>query len=177
MKFIAILALFASGAEAIALQNSNVIQVQSHAAAISDIQEKVTALTQLVESKENPDWQEMALGMISQLNNPIHGMILSWNDWWMAQNALGTPEKWSPATNPIHTIRSEVSDIYKAMTQIRMLENKLKNFDMNSGTTNADWNLLNSLKREVGINVEFGDDKKAQAGAGNITSKTMAATQ
>ena len=102
-------------------------------------------------------------------------MLLSWKDWFMAQNALGKPEKWSPETNPIHTIRSEVSDIYKAMTHIRMLENKLKNFDMNSGTTNADWNLLNSLKREVGINVEFGDDKSAQAGSGNIASKTIAA--
>ena len=61
------------------------------------------------------------------------------------------------------------------MTHIRMLENKLKNFDRNSGTTNYDWNLLNSLKREMGINVEFGNDKKAQAGQGNIASKVMAA--
>ena len=95
----------------------------------------------------------------------------------MAQNALGATPNWAPNTNPIHTIRSEVSDIYKAMTHIRMLENKLKNFDMNSGTTNADWNLLNSLKREIGINVEFGKDKSALAGPGNIASKTMASTQ
>ena len=58
-------------------------------------------------------------------------------------------------------VRAEVSDIYKAMTKIRMLETKLAKFDMNSGKTNADWNLLNSLKRELGINVEFGDDKSA----------------
>ena len=72
-------------------------------------------------------------------------------------------------------VRSEVSDIYKAMTKIRMLENKLKKFDMNSGKTNADWNLLNSLKREMGINVEFGDDKSKLAGEGNVASKSMAA--
>ena len=72
-------------------------------------------------------------------------------------------------------VRAEVSDIYKAMTKIRMLENKLKKFDMNSGKTNYDWNLLNSLKRELGINVEFGDDKSAQAGEGNVASKALSA--
>ena len=30
-------------------------------------------------------------------------------------------------------IRSEISDVYKAMTKIRGLERKLKNFDLNSG--------------------------------------------
>ena len=177
MKFIniAIFAALFSSSQAITLQNENLVQVKSYASTISDIQSKVNQLEQLVEKQENPDWQELALGLISQLNNPIHGMILSWKDWWMAQNGLGAPEKWSPETNPIHTIRSEVSDVYKAMTHIRMLENKLKNFDRNSGTTNYDWNLLNSLKREMGINVEFGNDKKAQAGQGNIASKVMAA--
>ena len=102
-------------------------------------------------------------------------MILSWNDWWMSQNGLGSNESWDPAGNPAHMVRAEVSDIYKAMTKIRMLENKLKKFDMNSGKTNFDWNLLNSLKREMGINVEFGDNKGAQAGEGNVASKSMAA--
>ena len=88
-------------------------------------------------------------------------MLLSWYDWWLSQNALGVKDKWDPENNPAHMIRSEVSDIYKAMTKIRALENKVKKFDPNSGTTNQDWNLLNSLKRELGINVEFGDDKKA----------------
>merc|ERR1712167_483956 len=99
-------------------------------------------------------------------------MILSWNDWWMSQNGLAAnTEKWDPANVPQQMVRSEVSDIYKAMTKIRMLETKLKKFDMNSGTTNYDWNLLNSLKREMGINVEFGDDKSAMAGEGNVASK------
>ena len=72
-------------------------------------------------------------------------------------------------------IRSEVSDVYKAMSKIRALEHRLAKFPANSGTTNADWNLLNSLKRELGIPVEFGDDKKALAGDGNVASKTTVA--
>jgi hypothetical protein len=56
-------------------------------------------------------------------------MILSWNDWYLAQNALGTPIKWDPVGNPTHMIRGEISDVYKAMTKIRALEKKLKNFD------------------------------------------------
>ena len=60
-------------------------------------------------------------------------MILSWNDWWLAQNALGVPIKWDPVGNPTHMIRSEINDVYKAMTKIRALEKKLKNFNMNSG--------------------------------------------
>ena len=91
-------------------------------------------------------------------------MILSWNDWYLAQNALGTPIKWDPVGNPTHMIRGEISDVYKAMTKIRALEKKLKNFDLNSGQTNYDWNLLNSLKRELGIPVEFADDRKSLQG-------------
>ena len=103
----------------------------------------------------------MSLSLISHLQDPIHNMILSWNDWWLAQNGLGAPIKWDPVGNPTHMIRSEISDVYKAMSKIRGLEKKLKNFDLNSGQTNYDWNLLNSLKRELGIPVEFADDKKA----------------
>ena len=56
-----------------------------------------------------------------------------------------------------------------------MLENKLHKFDMNSGETNADWNLLNSLKREVGIPVEYGDEKPNLQGPGNLASQAIAA--
>ena len=56
-----------------------------------------------------------------------------------------------------------------------MLENKLHKFDMNSGETNADWNLLNSLKREVGIPVEYGDEKLNLQGPGNLASQAIAA--
>ena len=102
-------------------------------------------------------------------------MILSWNDWWLAHNALGHPTKWDPEHNPAHMVRSEVNDIYKAMTKIRALENKLRNYK-GSGNTNADWNMLNSLKREVGIAVEFPDDNKAKfAGEGSIPAKGVAA--
>ena len=100
-------------------------------------------------------------------------MILSWNDWYLAQNALGAPIKWDPVGNPTHMIRGEISDVYKAMTKIRALEKKLKNFDLNSGQTNYDWNLLNSLKRELGIPVEFADDRKSLQGEGNISTKTV----
>ena len=102
-------------------------------------------------------------------------MILSWNDWYLAQNALGAPIKWDPVGNPSHMIRGEISDVYKAMTKIRALEKKLKNFDLNSGQTNYDWNLLNSLKRELGIPVEFADDRKSLQGEGNISTKTVVA--
>ena len=95
--------------------------------------------------------------MISRLADPINGLLLSWNDWWLANNALGYQTKWDPENNPHHMIRSEVNDIYKAMSKIRMLEAKLSKESKNSGTTSYDWNLLNSLKREVGIPVEFSD--------------------
>ena len=62
------------------------------------------------------------------------------------------------------------------MSKIRALEYKLKNVKI-EGTTNADWNLLNSLKREVGIPVEFAksDTAKVLGGEGNIPSKAVAA--
>ena len=103
-------------------------------------------------------------------------MIASWSDWFMSQNGLGAKEPWDPEHNPHQLIRAEVSDLYKAMTKIRALENKLKQEGLNTGTTNADWNLLNSLKREVGIPVEFAGDAKAQtAGEGNIAAKSLTA--
>ena len=114
--------------------------------------------------------------MINNLQDPIHNMILSWNDWYMANNGVGTPTSWDPKNNPAHMIRSEVSDVYKAMTKIRALERKLSKYDMNSGTTNADWNLLNSLKREIGIPVEFPQDAaQTLAGDGGVPSKSVAA--
>ena len=113
--------------------------------------------------------------MISKLQDPMNGLILSWNDWWMAHNALGHTGEWDPEGNPHHMVRSEVNDIYKAMTKIRALEAKLSKEDPNSGTTNFDWNMLNSLKREVGLPVEFGNDKKSLSGDGNIASKAIAA--
>ena len=72
-------------------------------------------------------------------------------------------------------IRSEVSDVYKAMSKIRMLEKKLAKSGQNSGTTNADWNMLNSLKRELGIPVEFAGDKQSLAGEGDVPTKATAA--
>ena len=93
----------------------------------------------------------------------------------MAHNALGNTASWDPVNNPHHMIRSEVNDINKAMVKIRALEAKLSREDLNSGTTNFDWNLLNSLKREVGIPVEFANDKHSLAGDGNISSKVIAA--
>ena len=87
---------------------------------------------------------------------------------------MGETPKWDPKNNPAHLVRSEVSDIYKAMGKSRMLEKKLKN-DKSSGTTNYDWNLLNSLKREVGIPVEFAGDKKKLLAEGDVPSTAVAA--
>ena len=61
------------------------------------------------------------------------------------------------------------------MTKIRALENKLKKEGNNTGTTNFDWNLLNSLKREVGIPVEFASEKDAFKGDGNLAGKALSA--
>jgi hypothetical protein len=52
-------------------------------------------------------------------------------------------------------VKAEITDMLKATRKIKSIEAKLKNFDMNSGTTNFDWNLLNSMKRDLGIQVEF----------------------
>ncbi len=102
-------------------------------------------------------------------------MILNWNDWWLANSGI-LDTKWEPEKNPAQLIRSEVTDVYKAMRKIRELEAKLKGFDMNSGKTNFDWNLLNSLKRELGIPVEFPDDRKqVLGGSGSIPAKANAA--
>ena len=143
---------------------------------IKDINDKISAIEKAVEQKkEDPNFDSLILGLLSGVQDPIHNMILSWNDWYLTQNPLGAPDKWEPEKNPVHMVKSEVSDVYKAMTKIRMLEAKLKNFDMNSGKTNEDWNLLNSLKRELGIPVEFANEKKAEGKKTGEGVKTVAA--
>ena len=143
---------------------------------MSGVNAQIEALEKLAAKKdEDPDWENHSIEIISKLQDPIHNMILSWNDWYMSQNALGAPEKWDPAHNPAHMIKAEVSDVYKAMNKIRALEMKLSKFPMNSGTTNQDWSLLNSLKREVGIPVEFPNDKAALAGDGSVAAKSVVA--
>ena len=101
-------------------------------------------------------------------------MVLSWEDWYMANNALGHPEQWDPANNPTHMIRSEISDVYKAMSKIRMLEKKLGK-DTASGEASEDLNMLNSLKRELGIPVEFANDNAALDAEGNTNAMTTVA--
>ena len=111
-----------------------------------------------MDKKEDPNWETLALSLITGLQNPVHEMIHSWNDWYLSNNALGAKENWDPVNNPLHMVRSEVADVYKAMGKIRALENRVKGLP--SGTTNEDLNLLNSLKRELGIPVEYGDANK-----------------
>ena len=125
-------------------------------------------------AKNEPSWEEQALESITKLQDPIHGILLSWQDWWLANNALGAAAKWDPNNNPAHLVRSEVNDLNKAMTKIRMLENKLKG-DNWQGKTSYDWNLLNSLKREVGIPVEFPQDAKKLDGQGSVPPKALSA--
>ena len=132
----------------------------------------------LAANNDDEEWQQLTLSLISHLQDPIHNTILSWHDWFMSQNGVGAPEVggWDPVKNPVHMIRSEVSDVYKAMTKIRMLEKKLAKSGQNSGTTNEDWNMLNSLKRELGIPVEFAAEKQQSlAGDGNVPTKATAA--
>ena len=104
----------------------------------------------------------------------MHNMILSWNDWWLDHNALGVKGNCDPENNPHNLIRSEVSDINKAMGKIRALEMKLKSGDY-TGKTNFDWNLLNSLKREVGIPVEYPKDAEKLSTPGNLPAQAVAA--
>ena len=151
------------------------MKVPQSLATLEDVKSNVDRLQALVDDKEDPEWKELALGMITRLQDPVHGLLLSWNDWFLAHNAMGTEGKWDPVNNPHHMIRSEVSDIYKAMSKIKALEAKLGNENPNSGTTSFDWNMLNSLKRSVGMPVEFANDKKRLAGEGNIASKAVVA--
>ena len=148
-------------------------KVRQSLAVMDSINDNVSRLEQLVNDKEDPDWKTLSLELLTKLQNPVNGLLLSWNDWWLANNAAGYTPKWDPEHNPAHMIKSEVSDVYKAMTKIRALEARLKN-DKSSGTTNEDWNLLNSLKREVGIPVEFSGDKSSLAGQGSVQAKSMA---
>ena len=151
------------------------MKVKQSLVALDDVKSNVAKIEELVNDKEDPEWKELALGMITKLQDPVNGLLLSWNDWWLAHNSLGHEAKWDPVNNPHHMMRSEVSDIYKAMSKIKALEAKLSKEDKNSGTSSFDWNLLNSLKRSVGIPVEFANDKKRLAGEGNIASKAMVA--
>ena len=151
------------------------LKIRNNQEVLADVKDNVAKLEALVDEQADPDWQGLALGLITRLADPVNGLLLSWNDWWLAHNALGHPTEWDPEHNAHHMVRSEVSDIYKAMTTIRMLENKLSREPKNSGTTNFDWNLLNSLKREVGIPVEFANEKQALKGDGSVNAKAVAA--
>ena len=163
-------------AEEIGVQHFMAAQHRSKV--VKDINSKVQELDALLAANDDKDenWQQLALSLISHLQDPIHNTILSWNDWWMSQNAIGQPQVWDPVNNPVHLIKSEVSDVYKAMSKIRMLEAKLAKEGDNSGKTSADWNMLNSLKRELGIPVEFAGDKaQTLAGDGDIPTKATVA--
>ena len=148
-------------------------KVKQSLAVMESINNNVARLEQLVNDKEDPDWKTLSLELLTKLQNPVNGLLLSWNDWWLANNALGIQGNWDPQNNPAHLVKSEVSDLNKAMTKIRMLENKLRAEDW-QGKTSYDWNLLNSLKREVGIPVEFPGDIKKLDGPGSVPTKALA---
>ena len=148
--------------------------MKSHAKEIDEINNQLSEAEAMIEKKEDPNWETLSLKMINNLQDPVHNLVLSWNDWYMQANGIGETPKWDPKNNPSHLVRSEVTDIYKAMGKIRMLEKKLSK-DKSEGTTNYDWNLLNSLKREVGMPVEFPKDKKALLAEGDVPSTAVAA--
>ena len=124
-------------------------QVKSYAREIDDITTRIGQVERLANSGKD-DWDSEAAALVTHLHDPLHEMILSWYNWIQPGS-----EKWDPVHNPSHTLKSEVADVSRAMSKIRALEARLKNFDMNSGKTNEDWKLLNSLKREVGLPMEF----------------------
>ena len=168
MKYSAILALALLGStEAMRLHQGpanvttlaqSTVTVKSRASDIQSIMQQIQKAEEVVDKKEDPNWETLALSLITGLQNPVHEMIHSWHDWYLSNNALGAKENWDPVNNPLHMVKSEVSDVYKAMGKIRALENRVKGLP--AGTTNEDLNLLNSLKRELGIPVEFGDANK-----------------
>ena len=148
--------------------------MRSHAREIDDINNKIAQVEYLVDEKADPNWETLSLKMINNLQDPVHNLVLSWNDWYMQANGIGNTPKWDPENNPAHLVKSEVSDIYKAMTKIRMLEKKLSK-DTSEGTSSYDWNLLNSLKREVGIPVEFAGENQSLNEEGKVPSTAVAA--
>ena len=106
---------------------TNYLEMQHRSKVVAQINDKVKELDALLAANDDKDenWEQLSLNLISHLQDPIHNTILSWNDWWMSQNAVGHPTTWDPVNNPFHLIKAEVSDVYKAMTKIRMLEKKL----------------------------------------------------
>ena len=132
--------------------------MQHRSKLVQDINSQVSQLDQLLAAKsddQGDEWRHLALSLLTHLQDPVHNTIVSWNDWWLSQNAIDHPTVWDTTNNPFHLMKAEVSDIYKAMTKIKMLEKKLEKSPLKSGQTNADWNLLISLKREIGMPVEF----------------------
>ena len=63
--------------------------VQSHAAEIGDIENQISQVEDIVDKKEDPNWETLSLKMINNLQDPIHNMVLSWNDWYMQSNGMG----------------------------------------------------------------------------------------
>lgn len=113
---------------------------------------------------EDPDWEATSAEIISDLQDPFHIMILLWNEWYMAENALYAAQKWNTANNPARMIKREVIDVYRAMRKIRALEKKLGKSPKNSGTSDQDWIILNQLMRDLGIDP---DDIKDDDGVGS----------
>lgn len=62
------------------------VQLQTTSSLVKDIKDKVKELDQLLAANDDKDenWQQLALSMISHLQDPIHNTILSWNDWWLS---------------------------------------------------------------------------------------------
>jgi hypothetical protein len=75
--------------------------LKSHALEIDELNDATERLNKLVgEADTDPEANDQAVALISKLQNPIHSMVTSWNDWWLAHNSLGYPTTWDPASNP-----------------------------------------------------------------------------
>ena len=83
-------------------------------------------------------------------------MIKGWKDWFNNGNAKGSaPVELGPRTprdDPQGAIDSEVIEATKQMGKIRALEAELKgkNPDTAYGAEAADWDMLSSMKKDLG---------------------------
>ena len=60
------------------------LNVKSHAKDIASINAKVAELDNILANNDDKDesWEQLSLNLISHIQDPIHNIILSWNDWW-----------------------------------------------------------------------------------------------
>mmetsp|Transcript_17344 Transcript_17344/g.26741 ORF Transcript_17344/g.26741 Transcript_17344/m.26741 type:complete len:112 (-) Transcript_17344:211-546(-) len=92
---------------------------ESTSGIVAEMNLKLDQLEALFSKQRDPETEQKALNELAKLQNPIHGVITSWEDWYMSSNAFGSKSGWQPDKNMAQKVRSEVTDVYKAMSRIR----------------------------------------------------------